>query len=233
MSICREWTLVKHLAPFAYAKPLYCRSWSCEECAPRRKRQLRALAAAGEPTRFITLTVNPREGTDPSDRLRRLANAWRIVIKRLRRLHEGTKIDYLCIIEETEAGEPHAHILYRGPYIPQAWLSAAMDELISAPIVDIRRIHSARQAVMYVTKYVTKAPALFNGCKRYWCSQGYDLGKNTEPEPSTPPGAPWIVDQRGMITVLHEWLFQGLQARVHKADIVIGIPIDWDVQRRE
>lgn len=77
MTICREWTLVKTQGTVALAEPLRCRSWTCEICAPERRKRLIAQAIAGAPNTFITLTVNPKHGTSPTHRARLLVAAWR------------------------------------------------------------------------------------------------------------------------------------------------------------
>jgi len=226
MSLCREWTLVKHLPGQRYAKPLMCRSWGCEECGPLRRRRLMAMAAGGNPTRFLTLTVNPSEGESPEQRLAALSNAWRLVVKRLRRLHPSEPIEYLAIVEQTKAGEPHLHILLRSPFIPQAWLSAAMAELINAPIVDIRLIKRLSEVIRYVAKYVTKAPAKMGTAKRYWTSQGYNdpVTPSASEDPSIGPG--WTIDRRPLHQIIESWLYDSYAARHHCRDVVIGIPID-------
>jgi len=139
-----------------------------------------AQAASGEPTRLLTLTVNPAYYTDPEERLRKLAWAWRTTVKRRKREYGKASISYLSIVEETKRGEPHLHILLRSPYIPHALISACMAELINSPIVDIRLIRNPAQAIQYVLKYITKAPAQFDGSKRYWMSQDYEQHDDTE-----------------------------------------------------
>lgn len=223
VSLCRQWTLVKNLDVARYAKPLPCRSWTCDHCAPKRRAQLMARAAAGQPTRFVTLTVNPETYDSPESRLLHLANAWRTVVKRIRRLHPDSEVEYLAIVEQTKAGEPHLHILLRSPFIPRNWLGQAMYDLINAPIVDIRLIRDPRHVIRYVAKYVTKAPARLGTCKRYWTSQSWE-GPRSEPgekDPSIGPG--WILDQRPIRDIITEWLWEGYAPRRHREETLIGI----------
>jgi len=222
LTLCREWSLVKHLDSQRFVKPLRCRSWSCAECAPMRKRRLMALAASGEPIRFLTLTVNPHRDGTPETRLLELANAWRITIKRLRRLHPHEPIEYLAIVEETKNHEPHLHILLRSPFIQQRYLSECMASLIDAPIVDIRRIRNPREVIRYVAKYVTKAPARIGQCKRYWASQGYELDKEQQAvlDPAIGPG--WTLDKRPVVDIITDWLYDSYQAQHHKGDTLVG-----------
>jgi len=206
MTLCREWTLVKYLPEERHAKPLVCRSWGCEYCAPERRNRLMAQAAGGAPTRFLTLTVNPRIGTDPEDRLRLLAAAWRNTVKRLRRRYPGQPIEYLAVVEETKAGEPHLHILLRSPYIEQRYISACMAEMIQSPIVDIRKIRNAREVVTYVAKYITKAPAQFGTSKRYWSSQGYEVKSEEQQEREALPIVKWEVMREDVYTIVRRWI---------------------------
>jgi len=223
MSLCREWTVVKLLDPIRYAKPLKCRSWGCELCAPDRRRQLMALAAAGDPIRFLTLTVNPAVGSSQEERLRMLANAWRITVKRLRRRYEGKEIEYLAVVEETKEGEPHLHILLRSPYIPQAYISECMRAILSSPIVDIRRIRGAKEVVRYVAKYITKAPKQFGSAKRYWTSQNYALDNPALADEKPEVGPGWQLVKGSLIGVIEAWLYEGYLSRQDHDDVVISM----------
>jgi len=211
MTICRQWTTVKHTNTGHEVRPLKCRSWQCDFCAPERRFQLMALAASGDPNRFITLTVAPTEGTDPRDRLRLLRRAWNVSMKRLRRLHPNQPIEYLAVVEETKNHEPHLHILYRGPYIPQDRLSAYMRELINSPIVDIRKIRNTGEVVRYVAKYISKAPKQFERAKRYWHSKGYELEPPPAGASTLGDGEFWEVIKRPIDLVLWDFACRGFR----------------------
>lgn len=170
-------------------------------------------AASGEPTRFLTLTVNPRRGGSPEERCLELAHAWRVLVKRLRRANPSEPVEYLAIVEQTKRGEPHLHILLRSPYIPQAVISAAMSELIDAPIVDIRRIRDPKEVIRYVAKYVTKAPAKLGTCKRYWTSRSYELDEEEPFTPETFMGPGWTIDKRPLLVILNEWRYSQYTCR--------------------
>ena len=161
---------------------MYCRAWSCEICQPRRQAQLVAKAKRGLPDTFITLTVNPARCRTPYERARALADAWRKVVKRIKRKYGYKTLPYLCVFEATKKGEPHLHILARCKWIDQAWLSAQMAELIGAPIVDIRRVTTVDSAARYVAKYVGKQPHKFHSCKRYWSTRDYVVVPREVPE---------------------------------------------------
>ena len=195
--LCSEIQLVKAGDGYVEIKPLPCNRWSCDYCAPRRRFQLVALATAGEPNKILTLTVNPAQGNNPTDRRAMLHDAWKKLVKRILRKHKWAALPYMAFLERTKAGEPHLHILLRCPFISQRWLSQQMKELIGAPIVWIEKINSTKHAVRYVTKYVSKAPAQFGNGKRYWVSRGWELRKvEREERPIFDPITTRVVRER-------------------------------------
>jgi len=225
MSICRQWSLVKHGLSATYARPLYCRSWTCPTCQPKRRAQLLRKAGSGRPTKFITLTSNPTRGDSPRTRLRMLAHAWRTCIKRVRRLHPSSTLQYLAVVEATKRGEPHLHILYRGPAIAQSTLSRWMADLTGSPIVDIRAIRNPREAIRYVAKYITKKPAQFGTSKRYWQSQGYQLQKEGTEWVKPVDSIKWEVFRGNITELAMLWINQGLAPRRGDGDSWLAVPI--------
>lgn len=173
--LCGESIHVKQGQTTVRAVTLRCRAWTCDDCAPDRKKQLTALAASGRPGTFITLTSNPNAGISADARARGLVIAWRAVAKRVKARYGYADLAYFCVFETTKKGEPHLHVLARVGWIDQRWLSRQMAELANAPIVDIRKVRSASQAAAYVAKYIGKAPHRFGTCKRYWYTQGWNL----------------------------------------------------------
>lgn len=68
-------------------------------------------------------------------------------------------------VKEKEDGRlnVHLHVLAECPYLPQAALAAEWDDIVGAPVVDIRRIEErgeqdAESALMEVVGYAAKAP---------------------------------------------------------------------------
>jgi len=224
MSFCRNATLVKFTPQKSYARRLYCRSWNCPTCQPSRRKQLLALCASGEPTRFLTLTVNPEIGDSPARRLTLLAWAWRNCVKRLRRSMPSRDIQYLAVVEETKKGEPHLHILLRSPYIPQHLISSIMSDLIDSPIVDIRRIYNARSAINYLAKYISKAPAQFGTAKRYWRSQHYEIPGDDSGHEPIEPDYPWTIAYATLERIIEEFIDRRYSVEHETADIIIAIP---------
>lgn len=127
----------------------------------------------GNPSKFLTLTVNPEVYGGPEDRARRLADAWRAIVKRLKRMFPQEQIAYFVVFERTQQGEPHLHVLGRWPYVPQREFSRWMNDLMQAPIVWIEAVRSDRGVAKYVSKYLSKAPQRWGTMKRYWRSQNW------------------------------------------------------------
>lgn len=117
----------------------------------------------GESIRFMTLTSSP-DSTD-------INHGFRCLVKRIRRKYG--KFEYIAAREYTQSGLIHIHLLYRGSYIPQRWLSNAWKRLNNARIVDIRLIDMQRrkksQIGAYMVKYLTKQMV----GKRSWWSWGW------------------------------------------------------------
>lgn len=213
---CTQATLVKHGDNYNAARILYCRSWQCEICRPRRQRELIAQAIKGKAERFITLTSSEATAENPIERCKVLIRAWRQIreeiacnmalpedqrfalpvderwhdiYKRLRQLRRDPEImrrnavEFLAVVEAQGNGNPHLHIIARGSYVPQRWLSWRMSALARAPICDIRYVKDRRKLANYVAKYCGKDPQRFGTCKRYWQSKGWALEPKIEKTP--------------------------------------------------
>lgn len=85
------------------------------------------------------------------------------------------KLAFLAVFERTKAGWPHLHILIRSRWIDHKWLRAQMLDTMRSPIVSIERLHDMHKGAIYCAKYCSKALTKFLFCKRYWCSQNYEL----------------------------------------------------------
>lgn len=195
---CGDTTLVNNDLFEGVARPLLCKCWTCPECAPNRKAQLKRLARAGHPTTFITLTAGPAAGDTPEQAARTLVKAWRRIRRELVE-HKGmTNPPFIAVFERTKKGRPHLHILARVPFVKQSWLSNRMRSLAQSPIVDIRRVHNDRQAASYVSKYLAKDPTRFSGCKRYWRSMDWDMGLVLDGEPPHEKTFGWHHDPRSI-----------------------------------
>lgn len=171
--LCRELTLAGRCENQVKLVPLCCRSWTCDHCFPKRLRDLRDIAKAGHPTKFITLTVNPKYWPDPYEATRRLVESWRLIRQQMKREGLAKSVEYLGVIELTKAGVPHLHLLVRMPYVDQEWLSEKMALYMRSPIVDISAVKSQRHVTRYLAKYCSKGPARVGTCKRFFRSRGW------------------------------------------------------------
>ena len=78
---------------------------------------------------------------------------------RMRLLRRHLLVDYIRCPEYTENGLRHEHILFRGNFIEQSYLSYLWAGIHGAPIVDIRRTRGKRRLAGYLANYMAKAPA--------------------------------------------------------------------------
>lgn len=121
----------------------------------------------------MTLTANPRAWQTPEAAYYGMSKAIPHLFKRIRRLRPGLSLEYFLVWEWTRRGWPHAHLLVRGPFIPQRWLSRQWNELTGAPVVDIRQVSTPAGAVNYLAKYLTKALSVPKGFRRYRMSRRF------------------------------------------------------------
>lgn len=182
--MCKPRLLLQWKDGHAKAFHVRCKQWRCPDCRPKLRRKLRAIAFAGAPTTFITLTSNPKYGRSPAHRAWMLVRALRTLKRMLHRFEGVQRFEYFAVIEATKRGEPHLHVLARCPYIPQKVLSYYWGLLTGATVVHIERVTSARGASAYVAKYTSKDPADFRGRRRYNRSRGYALERREKPPPS-------------------------------------------------
>jgi hypothetical protein len=139
---------------------LNCGSWGCSYCGPRKakvaKQRIRVVAEGLGLKYFLTLTLDPSKLTELQDKkqavtyLRLTFNKFREYLKRL----YGENPSYICVLEFTEKGIPHLHILF-DRYISQTWISATWDRLGGGRIVFIKQVAVAKVS-RYLSKYLTK-----------------------------------------------------------------------------
>lgn len=157
-----------------------CKRWECPDCGPRKRRAVARKAASGHPQRLITPTVNTQAFDTPEDAARALRRAWTTLMQEIRRRWPGVDHQYMCVFEVTKAGWPHLHVLYRGTYLPQKWLSEKMGLYIQSPIVDIRKVKGKKQAINYVSKYLSKGTVRLDPVYRYSSSRRWVLDREPE-----------------------------------------------------
>ena len=130
-----------------------CKKWSCPVCGPRKVKATLARTRTGMSIgtcRFFTL---PSPGTEDGDTSYAEFPA-RFKRFRMRLERRFGRIEYLAVVERQKRGAAHVHVVYRGPYIPQPWLSRVAAECGFGRIADIRR--SNPQLMRYLAKYLTK-----------------------------------------------------------------------------
>ena len=207
--LCSELSLVKGNRLNLEACVLKCKCWGCENCEPGRRENLRQMALAGQPNKFLTLTVNPKHGVDADERARALLWAWRVLVKRMQRKLKTRTIPYLWVMEATKNGEPHLHILMRCGYVDQGFVSACMAELINAPIVHIRAIKEQSKMAAYVAKYCSKDARRFAGCKRFGYTKGWIVDEAYLAEKAAFKTDGWRVCNYSLQTLEREILLAG------------------------
>ncbi|GAI62869.1 unnamed protein product, partial [marine sediment metagenome] len=98
--------------------------------------------------RLITLTTATKDkNADFQKDFRKL---------RMRLLRRHLLMDYIRCRETTKSGLRHEHILFRGSYIEQVFLSHLWSEIHGTPVVDIRKVSGKRALASYLAKYASK-----------------------------------------------------------------------------
>lgn len=187
---CGETGLVRFKGESAAAFKFRCKTWMCPHCARILRRRLIARAKEGRPDKLVTLTINPAMFDCPDAAACALVEAWRRARQQLKEFHGHENIEFLAVFEEHKSGWPHLHILCRSKFISQRWLSKYMRQRINSPIVDVRKIKSAKHAAIYVAKYIAKAPKRFLGCKRFWTSRHWQAPRA---KPVKDPAVRWLI----------------------------------------
>ena len=100
-----------------------------------------------ETIRFLTLTTSNESNED-------IYASFEKFVKRVRR--KFGHFEYAAVREWTVKGKPHLHVLFRGNYMDQKWISSAWSEVHSSFIVDIRKVTSLKKAANYLMKYLVK-----------------------------------------------------------------------------
>lgn len=122
----------------------------------------------GGQLRLLTLTSSP--ASPPN-----IQRSLRMLIMRLRR--RGLLKDYLRVIEVTESGLNHVHMIFRGSYIEQREVARLWKAIHAANVVDIRSVKSAygskRRVASYLAKYMVKGMHRRYSWSRSWVYPGF------------------------------------------------------------
>jgi hypothetical protein len=141
----------------AIVRRVNCGSWSCCYCGPRKaklaRRRIREVAEQLDLRYFLTLTLDPKKLKN-----QRVAVPYmRLVFNKFReylRRQYGESPKYVCVLEFTQKGVPHLHVLI-DRYIPQKWISKTWARLGGGRIVFIKQV-TVRNVARYLSKYLTK-----------------------------------------------------------------------------
>ncbi|MBA7587499.1 hypothetical protein ES708_29529 [subsurface metagenome] len=98
--------------------------------------------------RLLTLTTADKKENE------RFQKHFRML--RMRLLRRGLMLDYIRCRELTKNGRRHEHILFRGSYIDQIYLSHLWEGIHGAPVVWIQCIRGKRRLAGYLAKYASK-----------------------------------------------------------------------------
>jgi hypothetical protein len=153
MISCGSFSLIGTAGDTAGIYPLRCKLWRCRGCGQRKVKATIARVHQGMKlgdSRFFTITSPGDEGRDAS--YKAFPERWKRFHERIRRRFGA--IEYIAVVEPQKRGAAHIHVVYRGPFIPQRWLSAAAAGSGFGKIADIRR--PPRQVATYLAKYLTK-----------------------------------------------------------------------------
>jgi hypothetical protein len=165
---------------------LRCKRWNCPWCGPRKRAELVELGIGGQPNAFLTLTCAADKFASPDEGARALVWGFQQLLKMVKARWPRKHVEFLAVFEKHKSKWPHLHVLLRGGYLPQAWISQQMRALIGSPIVDIRGVSRPTEIAHYIAKYVSKNPEAFKGCRRFWRSRGWLL-KRPSPKAKVPP----------------------------------------------
>ena len=83
--LCRDRSMIAAGATGGGAIPIKCRAWTCEYCAPERRRRLIAQGISGKPRRFMTITRRRGLDESPTEAARTLAKGWRQLARLIRK----------------------------------------------------------------------------------------------------------------------------------------------------
>jgi len=119
-----------------------------------------------ENVRFLTLTTSNR-GSNLD-----ITKDWQILDKRIQRKFDF-KPEYIRV--KTNEGNGVLHIIYKGKYLPQKWLSNAWNEIHYSPIVSIEWVRNNKQLASYLTQYISNQNSTYQrySCSHYWIAPGY------------------------------------------------------------
>ncbi len=175
MALCTDSAFVNADTHEGEVSLLRCKKWSCEVCNPYNRMRVMNAARKGKPNIFMTLTSREGSFATPDEAARDMKRGLVLLRRRVERKWGIKKLPFIVVFERTKKGWPHMHLLLRGNYMHWRVLRAMWEEITGSHQVDVRFIKKATQVLFYVTKYIGKDLAAFEGCKRWWRSHNYNV----------------------------------------------------------
>lgn len=155
VSLCGKRAAVgMNMSSWKVVVPVKCNSWCCDGCRKRLSKKWIRRVNPQKVERFITLTVDPSRFSSRPEAVKELYNGYKKLVQAIRRKFK--EWEYFSVIEFTKKDWPHIHILQRGSYVPQTWISKKWDAFGLGKIVDVRRVRGKGKVKSYLTKYLSK-----------------------------------------------------------------------------
>ncbi|MBA7578179.1 hypothetical protein ES708_20041 [subsurface metagenome] len=180
-----------------YITPLACKSWDCKKCGPRKRAALIDRIAAGKPERELTLTCPVGKFLTAVLAALAMKAAFTELMRRIRR--DWGPCEYILVWELTQKDVPHCHVVLRGCYVAQKWISRQWKALGIGPIVYINSVKGSKLHAAHVCKYLAKA----NGQSAralaplhvVQVSKNYDLAQEPRTAVEKYPDMVWVWDR--------------------------------------
>lgn len=132
-----------------------CKQWTCPDCAKALRARWVARVTAAKPDRWLTLTMVHNPGGNTLREWQRIKSGFYKLVQKIRKRFKT--FEYVACYELTLKGQPHVHVLFRGTFIPQRWLSNKAVECGLGSVVYIEAIRDKKETAHYLVKYITKA----------------------------------------------------------------------------
>ncbi|MBA7549430.1 hypothetical protein ES705_41911 [subsurface metagenome] len=178
--------------------PMPCKSWDCLTCGPRKRAIWIERLAAGKPEREITLTCPLGKFASPRLAAMAMKVAWRTLATKIRK--QWGPLEYALVFELTKNGTPHMHILCRGSYIAQKWISRWWNKLGIGPVVYIQSVKGEKLHAAHACKYLAKANGqsarVLAPLRIIQTSSNYELEQPKKTLPEKYPDMVWTWDRR-------------------------------------
>ncbi|MBA7537072.1 hypothetical protein ES705_29338 [subsurface metagenome] len=177
--------------------PLPCKSWDCPNCGPKKRHAWIYRLASGQPEREITLTCPVGKFLTPELAALKMKLAWGKLVLKIRK--QWGPFEYALVWELTKKGVPHCHILCRGSYIAQKWLSKQWEKLGIGPIVYIKSVKGDKLHAAHACKYLAKSNGqtarILAPMRLVQVSGNYELPVPDAPKKDEYPDWVWVWDR--------------------------------------